>query len=181
MHLHSTKTVLGLKKHPGLASCAPGLSSLSSIWLHWRVSPPRAWSWSPGVLPSLPSGAGHPELFGVSKPAIPHQHWDEVRETTGVTEKTEELQNPKITRLTKLPELASLKFSKSLYYSLRNRRCQNISWKPHTKSQTRLVLGELLEAWLCSPKMPDIVWSSHLHLASLQWCWNIYSMAACKH
>lgn len=83
-------------------------------WLHWPVPPPRAHSWNPDVLPSLPSRAGHPKLFGVSKPATPHQHWDKLRETTaGDREDSEEIQNPKITRCTELCVSWTLKnFSK---------------------------------------------------------------------
>lgn len=44
---------------------------------------------------ALPSGAEHPKLFGVSKPAIPHQHWDKLRETTGVTGKIRKSLKPK--------------------------------------------------------------------------------------
>lgn len=115
-------------------------------WLHWGVPPPRC-----AALP--------PSRTGVSKPAIPHQHWGKLRKPLGVTGKTLKslkTQRPQVYRTSdELDSLELLKLLKPLYNSLRNRRHQNISWEPHTKSQTRVVLGEHLEAQFWSPKMPE--------------------------
>lgn len=42
-----------------------------------------------------PLWAEHPKLFGLSKPEIPLQHWDKLRETTGVAGKTHQSLKPK--------------------------------------------------------------------------------------
>lgn len=152
MHLHSTETVLGLEKHPGLAGCATGTNGCTGVCPH-----PGHTAGAQMCHPPSPLGLSIPSCLGSLNQQFHISIGTSSVKPLGVTGKTlKSFKTQRSRGLQKtLPELASLKFCKSLIYFLRNRRCQNISWKPHTKSQTRMVLGEHLEAWFCSPKTPD--------------------------